>query len=62
MCLNLNDHVNDKCRVEAQQYFQCRMENGLMAKEDWDKLGYTSTEPALSADDTADKQTNKQWP
>ena len=49
-CLNENDQLNDKCRDVAQTYFQCRMENGLMAKEDWNKLGYSD-----SSNSNADK-------
>ncbi len=44
ICLKEKNHVNEECRFEAQKYFKCRMDNGLMAKEDWDKLGYTDVE------------------
>jgi len=40
ICLNKNRGRNDECRDLAKQYFQCRMENQLMAREDWVKLGY----------------------
>ncbi|KAK3091834.1 hypothetical protein FSP39_023006 [Pinctada imbricata] len=32
------DHM--KCRTEARGYFQCRMDNKLMDKEEWSKLGF----------------------
>ncbi len=43
-CLKDNSHVNDKCRMEALRYFKCRMDNNLMEKQEFDKLGYTDAE------------------
>lgn len=40
-CLHTNRNDNAACRVEAQDYLGCRMENNLMAKEDWSKLGFS---------------------
>uniref|UniRef100_A0A915IN86 Cytochrome c oxidase assembly protein COX19 n=1 Tax=Romanomermis culicivorax TaxID=13658 RepID=A0A915IN86_ROMCU len=40
ICLSKNDQLNEKCRSEAKNYFECRMEQNLMAKEDWQQLGY----------------------
>jgi len=45
-CLNNNEHTIDKCRKEALHYFKCRMDNELMEKQDFDKLGYTEAEVA----------------
>ena len=28
------------CREQAKDYLGCRMEKGLMAKEEWKKLGF----------------------
>lgn len=39
-CLFNNNSNNSMCRLEAKEYLACRMENNLMAKEDWDKLGF----------------------
>lgn len=39
-CLKTNYFDNESCRAYSQDYLRCRMENGLMAKEDWDKLGF----------------------
>lgn len=44
MCLTKNDQENSNCRNFAKDYFACRMKNGLMAKEDWQKLGYGDLE------------------
>ncbi|XP_008191093.1 cytochrome c oxidase assembly protein COX19 [Tribolium castaneum] len=38
-CLNVNNNDNSACRVEARDYLACRMENNLMAREEWKKLG-----------------------
>lgn len=40
-CLRINNDSNNKCREEAKNYLACRMDNDLMAKEDWTKLGFT---------------------
>ncbi|XP_063443705.1 uncharacterized protein LOC134724544 [Mytilus trossulus] len=41
ICLRKSDHDNNSCRVESKDYLKCRMDNNLMAKEDWKKLGYS---------------------
>lgn len=38
-CLNVNNNDNSACRSEAREYLSCRMDNNLMLKEDWKKLG-----------------------
>ncbi|KAK7507294.1 hypothetical protein BaRGS_00001229 [Batillaria attramentaria] len=48
-CLRQNKQENTKCRQESMNYLNCRMQNNLMAKEDWKKLGYS--------DIAAEKQT-----
>ena len=42
-CLVKNDNNNSICRTEAKEYLDCRMKHGLMAKEEWSKLGFTET-------------------
>ncbi|XP_017772870.1 PREDICTED: cytochrome c oxidase assembly protein COX19 [Nicrophorus vespilloides] len=39
-CLRKNDNNNSECRKESQDYLGCRMDNNLMAKEEWNKLGF----------------------
>lgn len=39
-CLHANTDDSTVCRSEAKEYLQCRMENDLMAKEEWKSLGY----------------------
>ena len=38
----LRDHELDSspCRRLSQSYLKCRMDTDLMAKEEWDKLGF----------------------
>ena len=38
-CLGMNRKHTSECRREAREYLQCRMERGLMAPEEWSKLG-----------------------
>lgn len=39
-CLRTNTDDSTVCRNEAKDYLQCRMENNLMAQEEWKSLGY----------------------
>lgn len=55
-CLRNNQDDNSKCREQAQAYLQCRMDNNLMAREEWSKLGFDKS-PQSAADGAAD--TNK---
>lgn len=43
-CLRENKNDNSKCRDEAQSYLACRMDNELMAREDFAKLGFDKKE------------------
>lgn len=40
-CLRENSLRSDKCREASKKYLQCRMDEGLMAKEDWQNLGFS---------------------
>lgn len=39
-CLQLNRDDSTVCRDHAKNYLECRMENNLMAKEEWKSLGF----------------------
>lgn len=39
-CLRANNSDNSLCREESRNYLQCRMDNNLMVKEEWNKLGF----------------------
>lgn len=39
-CLSDHNQDNSKCRAEAKEYLACRMDNSLMAKEEWSYLGF----------------------
>jgi len=44
ICMNTNRNDNTACRLKARDYLQCRMDNNLMAKEDFSKLGFSENE------------------
>ena len=44
ICLSERGHKISECREESKEYLQCRMEKGLMAKEDLSKLGFSDEE------------------
>lgn len=44
ICLRNTNSDSSKCRQEAKEYLACRMDNNLMAKEDWAKLGFKEEE------------------
>lgn len=39
-CLRENNNGNHLCRTESKDYLRCRMDRQLMAKEDFEKLGF----------------------
>ncbi|CAD6184780.1 unnamed protein product [Caenorhabditis auriculariae] len=39
-CLHEKGQKNSECRELAKSYFSCRMDNNLMSRDDWSKLGY----------------------
>ncbi|XP_057307643.1 cytochrome c oxidase assembly protein COX19-like [Hydractinia symbiolongicarpus] len=43
-CLKKNKQSNFVCQKESKDYLQCRMEKGLMAEEDFKKLGFKTDE------------------
>ena len=42
-CLRRNNHESAACRDESKDYLGCRMEKGLMVKEEWNKLGFETS-------------------
>jgi cytochrome c oxidase assembly protein subunit 19 len=44
-CLNKGNHSIENCRQATKEYLNCRMEKGLMVKEEWKKLGLKDEEP-----------------
>jgi cytochrome c oxidase assembly protein subunit 19 len=49
-CLKQNDYVSRKCRIQSRDYLVCRMERGLMAREDLHELGFTDEEINFSSE------------
>ncbi|UZJ56899.1 hypothetical protein CBS101457_006219 [Exobasidium rhododendri] len=39
-CMKANKMDNGKCRFLSKQYLECRMENGLMEKDEMSNLGF----------------------
>lgn len=39
-CLTNSQGDSTLCRDISKEYLRCRMQTGLMAKEDWDYLGF----------------------
>ena len=39
-CLADNRNDNSKCRESSREYLACRMDKGLMAREEWKNLGF----------------------
>uniref|UniRef100_A0A0N4ZX62 CHCH domain-containing protein n=1 Tax=Parastrongyloides trichosuri TaxID=131310 RepID=A0A0N4ZX62_PARTI len=48
VCLNEHKHKNSECRNQAKDYFACRMEKGLMDKDEWNTLGYKEEENSVN--------------
>lgn len=42
-CLTIHDRDSKECRTEAKEYLTCRMDNELMAPEEWSYLGFSET-------------------
>ncbi|KAL1924553.1 uncharacterized protein VTP21DRAFT_4207 [Calcarisporiella thermophila] len=40
LCLRQNKNDNGVCRELSRAYLECRMERGLMEKDDWVNLGF----------------------
>ncbi|WWC68089.1 cytochrome c oxidase assembly protein COX19 [Kwoniella pini CBS 10737] len=38
-CLKSNANDNGKCRLQSKKYLECRMDNGLMTRDDFQNLG-----------------------
>lgn len=43
-CLRSSKFNNDDCRILSKEYLKCRMDRGLMAKDEWKNLGFKETE------------------
>lgn len=49
-CMSVNNGDNSKCRPQIKEYLDCRMQNDLMAKEQWTKLGLADVENNTHSD------------
>ncbi len=44
LCMNREKNDNSKCRSEAGEYLNCRMEKNLMEKRDLSTFGYNKND------------------
>uniref|UniRef100_A0A7E4W8C1 CHCH domain-containing protein n=1 Tax=Panagrellus redivivus TaxID=6233 RepID=A0A7E4W8C1_PANRE len=44
VCLKEHKNRNEDCRTRAKDYFQCRMDSGLMDRDAWPRLGFKEIE------------------
>jgi len=59
-CLRDNNNSSSTvCRSKARDYFECRMERGLMKREPWDKLGL-GDDPNETAATVVDHRTKQE--
>lgn len=43
-CINEKKGLNEKCRQFAKAYLGCRMDKGLMERDEWERLGFKDDE------------------
>ncbi|KAL9551156.1 hypothetical protein MBANPS3_004399 [Mucor bainieri] len=59
-CLKENKNNNGLCRQFSEAYLQCRMDNGLMDKDDMGNLGFADlhkSKPERASSSTAKEET-----
>ncbi|XP_028968114.1 uncharacterized protein LOC100903233 [Galendromus occidentalis] len=49
LCLQENASDSTPCKDLAKEYLRCRMENELMAKEEWSRLGFSDDKDSVGA-------------
>ncbi|KAJ1515770.1 Cytochrome c oxidase assembly protein cox19 [Coelomomyces lativittatus] len=55
LCIKHKKGKHKDCRDLARSYLECRMERGLMSKEDLQTLGFKNTSPSLKEKKTVGK-------
>ncbi|KAF8202931.1 hypothetical protein BJ912DRAFT_842367 [Pholiota molesta] len=58
-CLKQNGSTSSPCRVLSKDYLDCRMDKGLMEKDEWKNLGLANLDKNFSKD-TATEQSKSQ--
>jgi cytochrome c oxidase assembly protein subunit 19 len=43
-CINEKKGMNHECRDFAKDYLGCRMDKGLMERDEWERLGFKKDE------------------
>ncbi|KAE9395932.1 hypothetical protein BT96DRAFT_958371 [Gymnopus androsaceus JB14] len=49
-CLKDNSSTSTACRESSREYLECRMQKGLMQREDWQNLGLANVEKTPEKD------------
>ncbi|WWD21622.1 hypothetical protein CI109_106108 [Kwoniella shandongensis] len=58
-CLKIHGSNNGECRLESKRYLECRMDNGLMTRDDMANLGLGDVvDPESSSTKTASSTPN----
>lgn len=55
-CLKKSRSDNAQCRIESKDYLQCRMDNGLMAREEWKHLGLADVAASTASTDSQESK------
>ncbi|KAF7975747.1 hypothetical protein HWV62_8529 [Athelia sp. TMB] len=58
-CLRQNGSTSTPCRILSKDYLDCRMNNGLMERDEWKNLGLSNLEQAESSTSAKDDDTKK---
>jgi len=46
-CLRENASTSSSCRLLSREYLDCRMDKGLMERDDWKNLGLANLDAAV---------------
>ncbi|KAF7355361.1 hypothetical protein MSAN_01452700 [Mycena sanguinolenta] len=56
-CLRSNSSTSSPCRPLSKDYLDCRMNKGLMERDEWKNLGFDSKKPALDSNNKEESPT-----
>ncbi|VDN50895.1 unnamed protein product [Dracunculus medinensis] len=56
MCLNKKENLSHECRDLSRVYLQCRMDNGLMERDDWRNLGFHNDPQDKGKEDSSNRK------
>uniref|UniRef100_A0A0N5AIB9 CHCH domain-containing protein n=1 Tax=Syphacia muris TaxID=451379 RepID=A0A0N5AIB9_9BILA len=53
ICMQENKKIAEKCRPLAKEYMECRMNNNLLERDDWEYLGFSDENKEATKEDLA---------